>query len=77
MLLLAEIDLILEKRGCKADVLEVYSNGYIKIVLVLLTEERVLYIGVIIAQISVLGLGNLILGCKVYFAIFLVFNKQF
>lgn len=77
MLLLSEVDLILEEQSCKADILKTHSIGCIKIVLVLLIEERVFYIGVIIAQIGILGLENLILGYKVCFTIFLIFNKQF
>lgn len=77
MLLPAKIDYILKEQSCTKDALKTYNTGYIKMVFALLTKVVLLYIEATIAQIKVLSLKNLIPECKVCFAIFLVFNKQF
>lgn len=55
ILLLAEVDFILEKQGCKGDALVTFSISYIEIVLVLLIKVVTLYMGAIIIQVGVPG----------------------
>lgn len=75
VLLSVEVDSILEKQGYKKDVLEICSTDYVKIVLVLLAEVVVLYIGATFIQVGILGLKSHILENKICLVIFLAFNK--
>lgn len=75
MLLLAEINLIPEKQGCKKDALRAYGINYIKMIPVLSTKILVLYLKAIIVQVRVLNFENLISRCKIRFAIFLALDK--
>lgn len=77
ILLPAKIDLILEKQSCKKNILKTCGTGYIKIVFTFLTKVIAFNIWVTIVQIAVLGLQDSISICKVCFAMFLAFNKQF
>lgn len=75
ILLLVKVDSILEKQGCKKNALRAHVIGYVKIVLALLTKVVVLNIKGTIAQVGILGLESPIPECKVWFDVFLVFNK--
>lgn len=44
MLLLAKIDLVIEKQGCKKDVFRICKTNYIKTIFILLTDIVALYI---------------------------------
>ena len=77
LLLLAKIDLVCKKQGCKRDLLVAYSFSCIKIVLTLATKVVVLYIQALIIQVFVIGLKDSILEDRIYLTIFLTFYKQF
>lgn len=55
LLLLAEVNPILEKGGCKKDVFVVCNPDFVKIIFVLLTKVITLYMQVFIIQIGVLA----------------------
>lgn len=79
VLLLAEVNLILEKQSHKWDALVAYSIGYIKMILILSTKIITLHVWAFIIQIRVLGLKEEIAECKICLklAIILAFNEQF
>ena len=75
MLLPVEVNPILEKQGCKGYALGARGTGNIKIIIVLLTEIVVLYIGATIIQAGVLSFEGSILENGICFAMFLALNK--
>lgn len=77
MLLLVEVNLILEKQGCKKDTFIAYATGCVKRILALLIKIIALYMQALIIQVEVFGLKEMVVKRSAYLklAIFLVFNK--
>lgn len=77
MLLPAKVNSISEEQGRKGDVLGAHNIGHVKIFLALLIEGISLHMRVTIIHVGIMGLKSLISEGKVYFDMFLAFNKQF
>ena len=63
VLLLAEVNPISEKQGCKKDTFIVCGSGYVKIILTLLTEIIALHMQVFIVKIGIPDLDRAIARC--------------
>lgn len=77
VLLSVKFNFISKIQDYKEDLLVAYSINYVKMAFALLIIIITLYVQILIIQVDVLDFHNYILGYKVCFAMFLVFNKQF
>lgn len=77
VLLPAEVDPILEEQGRKKEAMVARGNNHVEIIFILPAEVVAPHMLATIVQIRVPGLKNAITGCKVCFAMFLIFNIQF
>lgn len=73
--MLAKVDLITKKQGCKGNILGTNSTGYFAIVFILLIEVVALYMGATLVQVGVPCLENPTLSYGICFAMFLILNK--
>lgn len=65
VLLLAEVDLVLEKQGCKRDILVAHGSGQIEKIFALITKVVTLYVQTLIIQVGVLGFRGSFLKSRV------------
>ena len=75
VLLLAKVNLILEKQSYKENGLVVRGTGRVKMILAQLTKVVAFHVGATIVQVGVPDLSSHIPKGEVCFIIFLVFNK--
>ena len=79
VLLLAENNLVLEKKGCKKNAFIAHGSGHIKIILISLTKVITLYMQAFIVKVKIPGIEKAIVGYSTYLKLvmFPALNKQF
>ena len=77
VLLPAEVNPILEKRGCEKDAFVARGFGHVEMIFILSTKIIALHMQAPIVKVEVLGLKSSIPGGGVYLAMFLALDKRF
>ena len=77
VLLQAEINPVLEERGCKRDAFMAHGSGCVEMILILSKEIIAFYMQAPIVKVGVPSLKGSIPGGGVCLAMFLALNKQF